>query len=160
MNGIVGMADLLAAHGVAAAPRLGEQGYLNLAAWRETGALLGVCVAAVAPAALDVTGDPYGNFALGFALVCALALWLMRRDWTAEGAVGTSGFGAVLSDAIARRLLLVALMNAAPNSPRPMLRRVSTVQTEATVANILSLKVMRTRSSSVTGWKRASPPAP
>ncbi|MCT4683330.1 MAG: MFS transporter [Roseicyclus sp.] len=102
------------AQGVAAAPRLGEQGYLNLAAWRETGALLGVCVAAVAPAALDVTGDPYGNFALGFALVCALALLLMRREWTAEGAVGTSGFRTVLSDAIARRLLLVALMNAAP----------------------------------------------
>ncbi len=102
------------AQGVAAAPRLGEQGYLGLAAWRETGALLGVCVAAVAPTALDAMGDPYGNFALGFALVCAAALWLMRREWTAEGAVGGSGFGAVLSDAIARRLLLVALMNAAP----------------------------------------------
>lgn len=102
------------AQGVAAAPRLGEQGYLGLAAWRETGALLGVCVAAVAPTALDATGDPYGNFALGFALVCLSALWLMRREWTAEGAVGTSGFRTVLSDAIARRLLLVALMNAAP----------------------------------------------
>jgi GPH family glycoside/pentoside/hexuronide:cation symporter len=102
------------AQGVAAAPRLGAQGYLGLAAWRETGALLGVCVAAVAPTALDATGDPYGNFALGFALVCLLALWLMRRDWTAEGEVGATGFGAVLSDAIARRLLLVALMNAAP----------------------------------------------
>lgn len=102
------------AQGVAAAPRLGAQGYLGLAAWRETGALLGVCVAAVAPAALDATGEPYGNFALGFALVCALALWLMRRDWTGGGEVGGTGFGAVLSDSIARRLLLVALMNAAP----------------------------------------------
>ena len=102
------------AQGVAAAPRLGAQGYLGLAAWRETGALLGVCVAAVAPTALDATGDPYGNFALGFALVCAVALWLMRRDWTAGGQIGGAGFGAVLSDAIARRLLLVALMNAAP----------------------------------------------
>jgi GPH family glycoside/pentoside/hexuronide:cation symporter len=103
------------AQGVAAAPRLGPQGYLNLAAWRETGALLGVCVAAVAPTALDATGDPYGNFALGFAGLCAVALLLMRHQWTgADGAPGESGFRAVLSDAVARRLLLVALMNAAP----------------------------------------------
>jgi GPH family glycoside/pentoside/hexuronide:cation symporter len=102
------------AQGVAAAPRLGAQGYLGLAAWRETGALLGVCVAAVAPTALDATGDPYGNFAIGFALLCGLAAWLMRREWTGGGAPGASGFGAVLSDSIARRLLIVALMNAAP----------------------------------------------
>jgi GPH family glycoside/pentoside/hexuronide:cation symporter len=104
----------MSAQGVAAAPRLGAQGYLGLAAWRETGALLGVCIAAVAPTALDATGAPYGNFALGFALVCLLALWLMRREWTGGGEIGGSGFRAVLSDSIARRLLLVALMNAAP----------------------------------------------
>jgi GPH family glycoside/pentoside/hexuronide:cation symporter len=103
------------AQGVAAAPRLGPQGYLNLAAWRETGALLGVCVAAVAPTALDATGDPYGNFALGFAGLCAVALWLMRAEWTAAATLpGDSGFRAVLSARVARRLLLVALMNAAP----------------------------------------------
>jgi glycoside/pentoside/hexuronide:cation symporter, GPH family len=103
------------AQGVAAAPRLGPQGYLSLAAWRETGALLGVCVAAVAPTALDATGDPYGNFALGFAALCLVALWLMRRDWTGAGsAPSDTGFRAVLSDAIALRLLIVALMNAAP----------------------------------------------
>jgi len=103
------------AQGVAAAPRLGPQGYLGLAAWRETGALLGVCVAAVAPTALDATGNPYGNFALGFAGLCLVALWLMRAEWTSEGtAPADTGFRAVLSDAIARRLLLVALMNAAP----------------------------------------------
>ncbi len=103
------------AQGVAAAPRLGPQGYLSLAAWRETGALLGVCVAAVAPTALDATGDPYGNFALGFAALCLVAMWLMRRDWTGAGsAPSDTGFRAVLSDAIARRLLIVALMNAAP----------------------------------------------
>jgi GPH family glycoside/pentoside/hexuronide:cation symporter len=103
------------AQGVAAAPRLGPQGYLGLAAWRETGALLGVCVASVAPTALDATGNPYGNFALGFVALCAAALWMMRRDWTGGGgAMGDTGFRAVLSDRIARRLLIVALMNAAP----------------------------------------------
>jgi GPH family glycoside/pentoside/hexuronide:cation symporter len=103
------------AQGVAAAPRLGPLGYLNLAAWRETGALLGVCAAAVAPTLLDATGDPYGNFALGFVALCLIALWLMRGQWRGAGlTVGDSGFRTVLSDPIARRLLLVALMNAAP----------------------------------------------
>ena len=102
------------AQGVAAAPQLGPQGYLRLAAWRETGALLGVCVAAVAPTVLDATGNAYGNFALGFGLLCLLALWLMRSDWAGTVAPGDSGFRAVLSDPVARRLLVVALMNAAP----------------------------------------------
>jgi glycoside/pentoside/hexuronide:cation symporter, GPH family len=103
------------AQGVAAAPRLGPQGYLTLAAWRETGALLGVCAASVAPTALDATGDPYGNFALGFAGLCLVAVWLMRREWSGSGSVsGDGGFRKVLSDRIARRLLIVALMNAAP----------------------------------------------
>ncbi|WP_439136984.1 MFS transporter [Roseicyclus sp.] len=102
------------AQGVAAAPRLGPQGYLRLAAWRETGALLGVCVAAVAPTVLDATGDPYGNFALGFAGLCLTALWLMRAQWGASLVPADSGFRIVLADPVARRLLLVALMNAAP----------------------------------------------
>ena len=102
------------AQGVAAAPRLGAQGYLRLAAWRETGALLGVCAAAVAPTVLDATGNPYGNFALGFAGLCALALWLMRAQWGASLVPADSGFRIVLADPVARRLLLVALMNAAP----------------------------------------------
>jgi GPH family glycoside/pentoside/hexuronide:cation symporter len=39
----------------------------------------------------------------------------MRREWTGSAETpGDSGFRAVLSDPIARRLLLVALMNAAP----------------------------------------------
>ena len=102
------------AQGVAAAPRLGAQGYLRLAAWRETGALLGVCAAAVAPTVLDATGNPYGIFALGFAGLCVLALFLMRREWGASLVPADSGFRIVLADPVARRLLLVALMNAAP----------------------------------------------
>ena len=102
------------AQGVAAAPRLGAQGYLRLAAWRETGALLGVCAAAVAPTVLDATGNPYGNFALGFAGLCVLALFLMRREWGASLVPADSGFRIVLADPVARRLLLVAMMNAAP----------------------------------------------
>jgi len=102
------------AQGVQAAPRLGENGYLRLAAWRETGALIGVCVASVAPTVLIFTGAPFAGFAIGFALLACLALYLMRRDWTAATAPSDSSFAEVLADPIARRLLAVALLNAAP----------------------------------------------
>jgi GPH family glycoside/pentoside/hexuronide:cation symporter len=102
------------AQGVQAAPRLGHNGYLRLAAWRETGALIGVCVASVAPTVLIFTGAPFAGFALGFAGLAGLALILMRRDWTAAQTPTDSSFRAVLADPIARRLLMVALLNAAP----------------------------------------------
>ena len=99
------------AEGVQAAGRIGPGGHLRLASWRETGALLGVCVASIAPFALGFSG-----FAVGFVVLTALALWLMRRDWGGAGAnaLRGAGFGPVLSDPIARRLLLIALLNAAP----------------------------------------------
>lgn len=102
------------AQGVQAAPVLGESGYLKLAAWRETGALIGVCVASVAPTVLIFTGAPFAGFAVGFAVLCVVALYLMRQDWTAASTPSEQGFGVVLSDPVARRLLLVALLNAAP----------------------------------------------
>jgi len=102
------------AQGVQAAPRLGSGGYLRLAAWRETGALIGVCLASVAPTALIFTGAPFQAFAVGFAGIAVLALLLMRREWSAAPAPSESGFSAVLGDRVARRLLLIALLNAAP----------------------------------------------
>jgi len=98
------------AEGVGAAGRIGQGGHLKLASWRETGALIGVCVASLAPFVLGFAG-----FALAFAVLVALALWLMRRDW-GDGQADTvgSGFGPVLRDGVARRLLLIALLNAAP----------------------------------------------
>lgn len=97
-------------------------GHLRLAAWRESGALAGVCAAAAAPALLALTPiDPFTGFAVGFAALAALALWSMRGNWAGE-ARGTaplrpafrSAFRPVLQDAQARRLLLIALLNGAP----------------------------------------------
>lgn len=104
------------AQSVQAAPRLGDGGYLRLAAWRETGALLGVCLASVAPTVLGFTGSPFLVFAWGFAALTALALILMRGQWTGtDSDTGMEmGFATVLADPIARRLLLIALLNAAP----------------------------------------------
>ena len=103
------------AEGVAKAARLGDGGHLRLAGWRETGALLGVSLAAVAPVALGaVTGAPFAGFALGFALLAGLALLAMRGDWTGGGEAPGGGWRPVLADPLARRLLAIALVNAAP----------------------------------------------
>lgn len=103
--------------GVARAADLGPRGHLRLAGWREGGALAGVSLAALAPAALaPLMPAPYAGFALGFAVLCVLAILAMRTDWRA-GAVNAPeglGFRAVLADKLARRLLLLALINAAP----------------------------------------------
>jgi glycoside/pentoside/hexuronide:cation symporter, GPH family len=104
--------------GVSHAQTLGTGGHLRLAGWRETGGLIGVCLAAVAPTALSqAMPDPYTGFALGFALVAALAVILMRREWADTPNLPVAGFAALAStlrDAPARQLLLVALFNGAP----------------------------------------------
>ncbi len=103
------------AQGVAKADRMSGQGHLRLARWRETGALLGVCVASVAPVALGaVMGAPFAGFALGFVVLSAGSVLAMRTEWRSEGLPPGTGFGTVLRDPLARRLLLIALLNAAP----------------------------------------------
>jgi len=103
------------AQGVVKAGSLSGNGHLHLARWRESGALVGVCVAAVAPVALGAALDaPFAGFAVGFALLAAAATLAMRREWVTQGVAPGAGFGVVLRDALARRLLLIALVNAAP----------------------------------------------
>ena len=90
-------------------------GHVRLAAWRESGALTGVCAAAVLPAILAPAGAPFAAFAGLFALATLLALAAMRGQWGPGGAVPPSGgLRAILADRPARGLLLVALVNAAP----------------------------------------------
>ncbi|MCE8458864.1 MFS transporter, partial [Rhodovulum sulfidophilum] len=103
------------AQGVSRAGRMGPGGHVRLAAWRETGGLLGVSVAAVAPTVLmTVTEAPFAAFALGFGLLAAVAAVAMWRDWSLPAAPETTGWREVLADAVARRLLLLALINATP----------------------------------------------
>ncbi|UWQ19401.1 MFS transporter [Jannaschia sp. M317] len=102
------------AQGVAKAEAMGD-GHVRLATWRETGALSGVCLAAALPALLAGTGAPFTIYALIFAALTAAALWAMRPEWSAQAAgPAPSGLHAVLGDATARRLLLIALANATP----------------------------------------------
>jgi len=102
------------AQGVARAEGVAS-GHLALARWRETGALLGVCAASVAPVVLGIwLARPFAGFAVGFAALTASAVWAMRREWTASGVTAPVGFSVILRDGPARRLLLIALVNAAP----------------------------------------------
>lgn len=109
------------AQGVAKAAQLGAGGHLRLAGWRETGSLIGVSVAAVAPVALvTVTGKPFAAFAAGFVALVVVALFTMRTEWVASPRSQDAtpqllaAFRPALGDPLARRLLLIALLNAAP----------------------------------------------
>jgi GPH family glycoside/pentoside/hexuronide:cation symporter len=104
------------AQGVAKADALPGAGHVRLARWRETGALLGVCIAAALPAGLALwMADPFTGFAVFFAVLALAALWAMRREWRpAPLRSDSTGFAVVLGDGTARRLLIVALLNAAP----------------------------------------------
>ncbi|MDG1169981.1 MAG: MFS transporter [Sulfitobacter sp.] len=103
------------AQGVAKADSLPGSGHLAMARWRETGALLGVCVASVAPVALGAfMGAPFAGFAVGFAVLALAAVLGMAGEWRDSGLPASTGFGTVLRDPLARKLLLIALVNAAP----------------------------------------------
>jgi GPH family glycoside/pentoside/hexuronide:cation symporter len=107
------------AEGVGKAETLGPQGHIRLAGWREGGSLLGVCLAAVAPVALaPLSPEPFTLFAAVFAALALVATLAMRPEWQGRPAAPLPGiralFRPVLADPLARRLLLIALLNAAP----------------------------------------------
>ena len=107
------------AEGVGKAETLGPQGHIRLAGWREGGSLLGVCLAAVAPVALaPLSPEPFTLFAAVFAALALVATLAMRLEWQGRPAAPFPGlpalFRPVLADPLARRLLLIALLNAAP----------------------------------------------
>lgn len=103
------------ATGVRAADALGPNGHVRLAAWRETGTLLGVSAAAVAPLALATAFDaPFAAFAVLFAALALAAGAAMAGEWRGGAAAAPPAFARVLADPLARRYLVLALVNAAP----------------------------------------------
>ncbi len=103
------------ARGVERAKGLGASGHLRIAGWREGGALTGVTLAAMAPALLvPLTPAPYAVFALSFVVLALAATWAMRAEWQGAAEPSPLGFGAVLRDPTALRLLILAAVNAAP----------------------------------------------
>ncbi len=71
---------------------------------------MGICAAAVAPLVLG----GYAGFSLAFLGLALVAIWAMTGQWQGADLPPSTGFGRVLRDPIARRMLLVALINAAP----------------------------------------------
>jgi glycoside/pentoside/hexuronide:cation symporter, GPH family len=107
------------AEGVTKAQALGTDGHIRLAGWREGGSLIGVCLAATAPVALAaLTTQPFTAFAVVFAVIAFLATLAMRPEWQGTPAEATAHpwdlFRPALADPLARRLLMIALLNAAP----------------------------------------------
>jgi GPH family glycoside/pentoside/hexuronide:cation symporter len=93
----------------------GPKGHMRLAAWRETGALLGVCIAAVMPTVLmDLSDAPFATFAYGFAAATLAATLFMWPEWTGRTTAEPSQIREILSDRLTRWLLILALVNATP----------------------------------------------
>jgi GPH family glycoside/pentoside/hexuronide:cation symporter len=91
------------------------QGHVRLAAWRESGALLGVCIAAIVPTVLiGVVADPFAAFAYGFSALTLIAAFFMWPEWKGRGNQEPSQIGEIISDKTARKLLILALVNATP----------------------------------------------
>lgn len=102
--------------GVHTGAAMGPSGHVRLASWRETGTLLGVCLAAAMPTLLmDATDQPFAGFAGVFAAICFIAILVMRNAWVGSpDTAAPTGLREILGDGLARRLLLIALLNALP----------------------------------------------
>ena len=102
------------AQGITAASSL-PGGHMQVAAWRETGALIGICLAAIMPGLLMLwSSAPMLTFALGFVFIGFLSLWKMRRQWVGPTQRIPSNFKLIWQDRPARRLLILAFVNALP----------------------------------------------
>lgn len=103
------------AQGVSTAKRMAGNGHVRLAGWRETGSLLGVSVAAVAPVALvGLSASPFAVFAGLFVVFVLAGTLAMRSEWQGSQIATTGSIRPYLQDPLARRLLLIALLNATP----------------------------------------------
>ena len=103
------------AQGVAKAKRLGPAGHLRLARWRETGGLIGICVASASPAVFAaVSSVPFAMFAGVFAAMTCMAALAMAGEWDRDMIRQPQAFAQVLRDRTARQILLIGLVNAAP----------------------------------------------
>jgi len=102
------------AQGVGKASQV-QGGHVRLAAWRETGGLLGVCIAAVAPTILmGSTENSFAVFAGGFVVVVAVATLWMWPEWSGRTETEPTEIREIIADPLARRLLILALFNATP----------------------------------------------
>ncbi|MGB5559972.1 MAG: MFS transporter [Paracoccaceae bacterium] len=107
---------LFYSRGVAQARVLGARGHVRLAGWREFGALTGVSIAAVAPYLVSrfTAWEPYVGFTILFIALAVTASIAMHSAWPGPASNADTEWRGLLADPQIRRLLVVALFNAAP----------------------------------------------
>ena len=107
---------LFYSRGVGQAKELGARGHVRLAGWRETGTLTGVSIAAIAPFLVErfTDWDPFVGFTLLFIALGIAASLAMRPAWPGPAPSQKGDWTGILADSGIRRLLVVALFNAAP----------------------------------------------
>lgn len=94
-----------------------EAGLMRLAAFRESGTLAGVILAALAPTvlvAMGAAGGGYAAFGIVLALICVLVFALTQPLWQQSGPVEQPLSLAELRSSGAGRLLFLALVNSLP----------------------------------------------
>lgn len=107
---------LFYARGVAKGDTIGEEGHVRLAGWRESGALIGICIAAILPTIFLSLGfgAPMAAFAIVFAVCAAMAAATMATEWQGRTQVEPTNLRELLADPVLRQLLIVGVLNAAP----------------------------------------------
>ena len=107
---------LFYARGIAKGDNIGEDGHVRLAGWRESGALVGICLAAILPTVFLSMGfgAPMAAFSIIFAVCAAIGVAVMSKEWVGKTDVQPTNLKLLLSDPVLRKLLLVGLLNAAP----------------------------------------------
>ena len=106
-------------HGLAQAQASGG-GYTRIALWREAGGLVGICLAAAAPAALGSVfgaGFAYAGYAVAFGFVALLVLARMHGGWLASGrSLPQTGLADALSVPGVAPVLAFGFVNALPTA--------------------------------------------
>lgn len=108
---------LFYSQGVKHAERIGRDAHLSLAVWREGGALIGVCLAAMTPLLFEEWGaeNPLALYSFCFSALALGAFFAMRGRWDhARGAFPREAFARILRDPVTKRLVIIAIINAAP----------------------------------------------
>jgi GPH family glycoside/pentoside/hexuronide:cation symporter len=106
---------LFYSQGVLKAKSLGQRGHIKLAVWRETGGLVGVCLASVLPVIFTNFGIEKNMawFSISFAVVVLISIILMSKEWQIS-ILPKSNLKIIFEDQVLRRLIIIALLNAAP----------------------------------------------
>jgi GPH family glycoside/pentoside/hexuronide:cation symporter len=107
---------LFYARGVVKGDAIGEDGHVRLAGWRDSGALIGVCLAAILPTVFLSLGfgTPMAAFAVCFAVLAVVGAAMMAQEWQGQAVVEPTNLRSLLADPVLRQLLVVGLLNAAP----------------------------------------------